>query len=342
VIAEVAHELSRPLAAVLNYAELALLDPDLSASARSRIAMVVRHAEACREAVRRSLLVGTPRISHVEPVDVNEVVRRAAEFLPDSGPLALDLGSNLPVIAGVAADLEAAVRNLLENGLDASPQPRVLVLTRMNGAQIELSVEDNGPGIAPAVADHLFEPFHTTKQSTGGMGLGLSIVRRIVEEHQGEVAAEPLPQGGARFAVRLPASPCLTLAEDDPVEAPAEPAGGPRVLLIDDDASMRKLLAAYLDTLGYASAEAGDGDEGLAMALAEPYEAIICDVNLPTVSGTEFHRRLQTADPDRASRVIFSTGILPTDPAETALRGLPNPRLQKPYRLAALRAALAR
>jgi len=356
VIAEVAHELNRPLAAVLNYAELALLDPDLSDAVRARLEMVVAHAEACRDVIRRSLEIGTAA-ENPEPVDLNRAVRRAVASLAHvieqrRVDLSLDLAPELPPVSGSLLDLETVVRNLLENALDAagpaSGSPSVSLATEAAETTVRLTVRDNGPGLDPSVADRLFEPFVTTKDTGQGAGLGLAIVRRIVNEHGGRVTATSPPSGGALFTVDLPpvaraASPVNAVPNVPRAASPvnAVPSHPPRALLVDDDASMRKLLGAFLETLGYEWAEAEDGREGLDRALAEEYDVIICDVKMPNMDGLAFHNALRQAVPSRAARLIFSTGVVSGDSSDPQLRALPNPRLHKPYRLASLKAALA-
>jgi len=350
VIGEVAHELSRPLAAVLSYAELALLDPDLPEPTRARLAKVLEHAEECRQVVLHSLEIATAPRRSDEPVDLNAVVERAAASLAlvmrrTGARLDFDFAPDLPRVAGSARELEAAARNLLENALEASARPRpgaspprVRVATEAAASGVRLTVEDNGPGLDPAVADRVFEPFVSTKAVGQATGLGLAIVRRIARDHGGRVTAESLPDGGARFTLETPgvASSNFNLA---PPSAALE-AALPRALLIDDDTTMRELLAAYLQTLGYESAQVGDGEEGLREALASDFGVIICDVKMPNMDGLEFHRRLRAAAPDRARRVVFSSGVLPSDPAADELRALPNAWLRKPYHLAALKTAL--
>jgi CheY-like chemotaxis protein/two-component sensor histidine kinase len=349
-VGEIAHELNRPLAAVLNYAELALQDPDLSETARARLAMVVEHAEACREVVRHSLEVGVAGARPTEAVDVNAAVRSAASSLSHvlgNTRLDLALDPSVPAIVGSAQELGAAIRNLLENAVDAAREsadsPRVEVVTTPTDAGVRVTVRDNGPGIDPTIAARLFEPFVTTKADRQGAGLGLSIARGIILDHDGQVTAASPADGGALFTVDLPAARRVAVppAPAAAVAAAPEPARSRRALLIDDDASMRKLLGAYLDTLGYRSTEVGDGLQGLREALTDDYDVIVCDVKMPSMDGLEFHRLLSQQSPERAARVIFSTGVLPTDPADADLRTLPNPRLRKPYRLATLKTALA-
>ncbi|HJN15610.1 MAG TPA: hybrid sensor histidine kinase/response regulator [Armatimonadota bacterium] len=351
LIAEVAHELSRPISAILNYTEMALFDPELSAAARARLQMILEQAGLCQRAVRHLLAEGTFSQPFLADIDINDITHRAvrsaeAATAASEVELTLYLATQLPPIAGDPEDLTAVIRNLLENAIQAAngDSPAVALTTEATPAGVRITVTDNGPGIAPEVTSTLFDPFITTKAVGEGTGLGLSIVRRIVNQHDGQVRADSSPDGGARFTVDLPTSdptslrPAETLVDDHQPEPASETAE--TCLVVDDDKSMRGLLREYLGSMGYDVSEARDGAEALRMALAEKYDLIVCDIKMPMMNGADFFRALNEKHPDRAARVVFSTGILPTDKSDAFLRGLPNPRLQKPFRLSALRAAI--
>ncbi len=352
LIAEVAHELSRPLASVLNHSELVLQDPDLPESVRTRVQMVVHHATLCQAAVRRFLQVGRPRPESIQAVDLTEIVHQALQSLDgavrESGAeVSLDLDSQLTPVAGNPADLQAVVRNLLENALHAagrsSQAGRVEIAGRHKAGRVILTVTDNGPGISPSINDRIFEPFVTAKEPGHGTGLGLSICRRIVQEHGGQVSVRSQLGQGATFTVELPIGDLLAEELEPPREHAAEAAAGPgtgRALVVEDDVSMRKLLKAYLEGLGYQTTEAEDGREALERCRSGSFDVIICDVRMPGMSGAEFFRSLADASPDQATRVIFSSGVLSVDDDNAFLKTLPNPRLHKPFRLSALREAI--
>ncbi len=110
----------------------------------------------------------------------------------------------LPPISGDAGQLRQALRNLFENAVHATePKGEVRIRGTLQAGEVELRVEDTGPGVSAAVLSHLFEPLITSKAK--GIGLGLSLVRRIVECHSGSIVYQPTSTGGARFIVRLPA-----------------------------------------------------------------------------------------------------------------------------------------
>ena len=349
VVAEVAHELSRPVAAVLNYAEMALYDPDLAGSTRARVEMVLKHAKLCQRVMQEIITKGVFSPTLSEDLNANDLIRDAVKGARDATAsfatrIDLDLAPDLPIVVGTADDLTAAIRNLLENAIHAATSatgtPSVVVATEAEAGVVRITVTDSGPGIASDVADSIFEPYVTTKSADRGSGLGLSIVRRIITQHDGRVTAANVPGGGACFTIELPCSPDAIGPPDSLGPAPGDEGRVETCLVVDDDASMRKLLREYLGCLGYEVDEARDGAEALRMSLAREFDLTICDVKMPMMNGAEFFKALREQYPNRAARVIFSTGILPTDKSDAFLRTLPNPRLQKPFRLTALRAAI--
>jgi signal transduction histidine kinase len=143
-----------------------------------------------------------------EPVLLGEVVRRAADAVkrPAQVELAVDGVDALPSVDGDPVQLRQVVTNLLENAVyAASPAGTVAVRGRRLDGVVELDVEDSGPGVDPATRRRLFEPLITTKER--GIGLGLALVKKIAERHGGSVSYTDRPGGGARFTVRLPATP---------------------------------------------------------------------------------------------------------------------------------------
>ncbi|HVS18375.1 MAG TPA: ATP-binding protein [Planctomycetota bacterium] len=205
--AGVAHEINNPLAGIANYLRLAAR-PDLAPEARAEHLEGVRHGfERIRDLVRELLRFARPQAGEGE-TDLAESVRRAmrlAAYSPDLAGVTLEsegLEAPLPV-TGDAGRLEQVFFNLLLNaGAIMGGAGRVRVRAQREGERaVEVAVEDEGPGIAPEHLERIFDPFFSTRGSTG---LGLSVSYGIVRAHGGELRASNLPGGGASFRVHLP------------------------------------------------------------------------------------------------------------------------------------------
>jgi nitrogen fixation/metabolism regulation signal transduction histidine kinase len=144
--------------------------------------------------------------------DLNEIVSSATALYKGSIAVTTNLGKSLPSIDADRDQLTQVILNLLENARDAigeathGEEGAIIVQTKMtaSGDAVELSISDNGPGIAPDVRDKIFTPYFTTKLSKGGTGLGLATVHRIVSDHGGKLRIGQSPIGGAQFVVALP------------------------------------------------------------------------------------------------------------------------------------------
>lgn len=213
--AAIAHELRQPLAAIRAHAEAGamLLDrtPSDSSEAREVFRDIISddlRAVEVLDHMRALLRAGD---SVAAPVDLNEVCERAEELLVQDAArrgvqLRLSLEPKLPPVIGDAVQLQQVVLNLALNAMDAaqaSPRAREVVLgTSAGSGEVEIFVRDTGPGLSPEVRARIFEPFFSTKAQ--GLGMGLAIVRTIVEKHRGRVLAENGDAGGAVFRARLP------------------------------------------------------------------------------------------------------------------------------------------
>jgi signal transduction histidine kinase len=216
--ASIAHELRQPLTAIRANAEAGLLllaiprrDPaEEWASFRAIVADCDRAAEVIDD-VRRLL---RKESGTTTPVELNGICQQAVHLLRQDAArrrtsLGLSLAANPLTIVGDPVQLQQVVLNLTLNALDAASaldRPRKVMVSTSAGVDVvEIAIRDNGPGLPTEVQTRLFQPFFTTK--TQGLGMGLAIVRSIVERHHGRIYAENLSAGGAVFRVTLPVSP---------------------------------------------------------------------------------------------------------------------------------------
>ena len=177
----------------------------------------------------------------------------------------------------------------------------------LQGEHVCLSVSDTGSGISDEILEHLFEPFFTTKNPGDGSGLGLSICYGIITQHGGRILAQSAPGRGSQFRVYLPIS-------EKPVSAGAEPGesvplGSETVLVVEDEASVRKLAVAILERQGYRVLEARNGVEALQLVdrAAPPPSLILSDLVMPELGGIALAEELER----RALRIpiLFMSGF---------------------------------
>ena len=190
------------------------------------------------------------------------------------------------------------------------------------------------------VLGRIFDPFFTTKDVGEGTGLGLAVAQAIVAEHGGHIDVESSPGAGARFAIVLPAAGATVQApraHTAPMADTADRFGlGLRVLLADDEPALAGAVADTLRDAGFEVTMASDGEEALARARAQTFDAVICDLRMPRVDGPTFYRAIAELSPPQARRVIFVTGDVTGTEAARFLDESGCPWLAKPFRLAEL------
>jgi len=209
------------------------------------------------------------------------------------------------------------VSNLLNNAAKYTPQGgRIELSVRRQGDQdVAISVSDNGIGIAPEALPQVFEMFTQVgrgrDRSQGGLGIGLALVRRLVELHDGSVSAESAGLGqGSRFTVRLPLAsrePAADLA-GDARGGRAQPATPLRVLVVDDNVDAAESLAALLDLAGHATRIAHDGDQALRAAHEFRPEIVFLDIGMPGRDGYEVARALRGKPETQQAVLVALTG----------------------------------
>ncbi|MDP2849257.1 MAG: DUF3365 domain-containing protein [Humidesulfovibrio sp.] len=213
--AGLAHEINNPLGVIRCYAEL-LQASQQETQAQADLEVIMRHTDQARRVVRDLLDFARPRPVEPGPSDLHAVAASTLEVLKPRGKnnmatLSLEAEPGLPQVAAGAEALEHILTNLAMNALDAvagksGEAGQVHVRLRPHGEMVELSVCDNGPGIASEHLDRVFDPFFTTKAVGKGTGLGLAVVYSLVRDLDGSIEVENAPSGGACFRVLLPAA----------------------------------------------------------------------------------------------------------------------------------------
>ncbi|HSC87070.1 MAG TPA: ATP-binding protein [Polyangiaceae bacterium] len=282
--------------------------------------------------------------------DVLSLVRRG---ISASIEVESDLSASHSVVEGDISELELAVLNLCLNARDAMPEGGKLRLSTRNvwspsdrlgqpgnEERLLLEVADTGSGISPDILGRIFDPFFTTKPPGAGTGLGLSAVYGAVKAHGGSVWVESTTQSGSTFIVELPVS-YATAQKRTSFDKPAGGFSGGRVLVIDDEASVRLILTGHLEELGFEVVTAGDGHEGLTLFERDPagFELVVLDAVMPRLSGKECLAGLRMIRDD--VRVILCSGFLREQAVQDLSPNRPLEFLKKPFSRAALERALS-
>lgn len=325
-LAMVSHELRTPLNAMLGWGRL-LRSGTLDESRRARaLEAIERNAQAQSQLIEDLLdvsrIVSGKLTLEVAPVDLADVVEAALDTVrpaleSKSIHLKCEIQPGLPRIMGDARRLQQVAWNLLSNAVKFTPPAgEVAVRLRGEGEHLELTVADTGHGIRPSMLPFIFETFRqadtSTTRSFGGLGLGLSISRHLVELHGGSIEAHSAGEGlGATFRVLLGRQPIKVRSAPKTVEAtPAirtiashADLQGLRVLVVDDEPDARELLGTILSYAGARVSSVASADEALSLLATEPFDVLLSDIAMPLHDGYELIRRVRQLPSDSARNI---------------------------------------
>jgi signal transduction histidine kinase/ActR/RegA family two-component response regulator len=352
-LAMLAHELRNPLSPIGMAASLLDRTPDATPQLHKLARVIGRQVDHMAKLLDD--LLDAARISSgkitlsTQPLVLADVLQQAVETMQPCiqerrQSLQVELPDEMVVVEGDQVRLIQVFTNLLANASKYTPDGGKLRLGARSGAdEVTVTVGDNGNGIAPEIIPYIFDLFtqgpRSLARSEGGLGVGLNVVRNLVNMHAGAVTADSRGAGqGSCFAVTLPRSGNRSL-DRSPAQV-AVTGGRKRVLVVEDNPDTCATLAACLREEGHEVVTALDGRSGLAAALERPYDVIICDVGLPGLDGLGLMRAVRAAvgKGEQTARplAIALTGYgQPEDQARGLEAGFDH-YLVKPVRLEAL------
>ena len=332
---------------------MALHELPAGSPGRGDLEQVIASAERAAKLTRQMLAYAGRASFAIETFDLNMVIREMAELITVSVPkqvrLVHDPAAPLPPIRGDRTQVSQIVLNLITNAAEATAERggTVTIVTRPRGREgvdgaafrfppdsrasafVELTVRDDGVGMERDTRERIFDPFFSTKGS--GRGLGLAAVLGIVKRSGGTLQVMSAPGAGTAVTVLFPALGEAAQPVREAQRADTGWRGTGTILLVDDEASLRRTTRRVLERAGYTVLEARDGQEGVQRFRegADRISAIILDVTMPVMSGAEAFQRIRELAP--AVPVVVSSGYDEQDTA-SVFTGPAVEFLQKPYR----------
>lgn len=331
IAAGVAHEINNPLTWMIDALDEAQRAPD----AVGRIREARDGAERIRHVVRELTLFTRDPAQGDVATEIGEVVRAAVHLsrrtVEASASVRIDGPAEDVWVVGSGPKLGQVCLNLLLNASAAMPSDRrgeVVVSWRVRGDRCRVTIGDDGRGMSPDVMSRAFEPFFTTRAGEGGTGLGLAMCQNIVADLGGAIAIDSELEQGTVVTIdlRIATAPEKVTSEAPPEASPC------RVLLVEDQVMVGRALARRMRSMGHHVEHVRDGREAFDRLESERgFDAIVCDLMMPEMSGQELHTAISGRWPPLVNRIVFMTGGAFTEGAREFLQGLDTPWLVKPF-----------
>jgi PAS domain S-box-containing protein len=331
----IAHDFNNLLTIITNTCEFLLAGLE-NEKKQEEVRVIQKSAQRAGDLTRQLLAFSRRQVLQPKELDLNAVVRNVTGLLErligEDIVVVLDLDEGLGRVSADPGQLEQVIVNLAVNARDAMPRGGTLTIgtavAAPEGTHARLSVTDTGVGMDEDTLRHVFEPFFTTKAQ--GTGLGLSTVYGIARQSGGDIDVVSAPGKGTTFNVYIPLAAGAYVSEPRVMSRP-ERRGSERVLVIEDDEPLRRIVTRVLETLGYSVIEAENGEKALSL-LAEhelSVDVLLTDVVMPGMNGREVAERFVQARPE--TKVLFMSGYTDDEVLRRGVSGAGAPFLQKPF-----------
>jgi PAS domain S-box-containing protein len=352
--AGIAHEINNPLTGVLGFSQMILERENVPEDIKENLKLIVDSSQRVADIVKR-LLTFARQAKPVKTVaNLNELIDNTLKlreyvlktnninvvtrFDPELPLSVVDPGQMQQVFLNLIVNAEQAMKKAHGNGT-------LTITSKKEENNIRISFQDDGPGITEENLGHLFEPFFTTKVVGEGTGLGLSLSRSIVLEHDGKMTVESEFGHGATFIVEVPiieVLPSEVEAATPSVKAQPEAMKPGKILVIDDEPGVRALLGKILTQSGHSVDTTDDARAAMdKLDAGVTYDVILTDVRMPGMSGIELYSYILEKTPAMKNRIIFITGDVMGADIKTFLAQNNLPYLAKPFDIKLLREKIA-
>ena len=340
----IAHDFNNVLTAIMGQAQL--LHDESQGPMQARAAEILQAGVRARDVVRQLLTSARSTGQEHRPVRLPQIVGEALQLLRASIPTSVQLDaaidSGTAMVLADQGQMHQVVINLVTNAAAALQARTGIVGVYLgnlpaggDGASpgtVRLRVVDDGVGMTPEVLERIFEPFFTTRPLGEGTGLGLAVVQGIVHDHGGQIFVRSAPGEGTTVDIELPAA---GVERPEPVPAPgvAPRGSGERLLVVDDEPVIARVVSEQLRRLGYVVTSVNDPEEALELVAEDPddFDLLLTDLQMPRMDGVELAARVARLRPQLP--VVLSTGNRWSVPAPTARAAGIREVVDKPFRI---------
>ncbi|MFP3983732.1 MAG: PAS domain S-box protein [Desulfurivibrionaceae bacterium] len=326
----IAHDFNNILSAILGYAELGRMDTAPDSKLRRDLNEIVKAGHRARDLVNQILTFSRKSGRDLSPLNIHLILKEALKLLRSSIPSTIEIREDIDpdcgTVLGDPTQLQQVIMNLCTNAYQAMRESGGVMGVRLYcgetegeeaelkeglepGSYVVLEVKDTGPGMSPDILERIFEPYFTTKKKGEGTGMGLSVVHGIVKSHDGNITVDSSPGRGAVFRVYLPLyeeSPSYDAGDVEP--GTPLPSGTERILVVDDEENVVRIMERILTGLGYQVHAVTSSEEALRIFEEKPeqFDLVVTDMTMPHIMGTDLADRMLAIRSDMP--IILCTG----------------------------------
>ncbi|MCL4873688.1 response regulator [bacterium] len=344
LVAGIAHELNNPLMGIMGFSQILMDTPGDKKldDIKDKLRKIYHESLRTAKIVQNLLTFARAKKTEREYHSINEIIRHTIELREyslkaNNIQVALKLENGLPRTMVDLFQMQQVFINIINNAEDAmvakKGKGKIEISTRVEGKRIVISFKDDGPGVSRDVIHKVFDPFFTTKDVGKGTGLGLSITHGIVTEHGGSIDITSPEEGGAVVTVELPVVEMAqwVAKSGKPAEAGDVSASGKKVLIVDDEKSIRETLEDIFTREGFRVETARDGREALDILDKEKVALVVTDLKMPGYGGTDLYDNILKKHAYLKDKVIILTGDVFSQDAKDFLSGSGCPCVLKPF-----------
>ncbi|TAN59728.1 response regulator, partial [bacterium] len=353
LVAGIAHELNNPLMGILGFSQILMDMPGDKKldDVKDKLKKIYQESLRTARIVQNLLTFARSQKTEREFTDINDIIRRTLDLKEYSLgankiKTAFELAPNLPNTMADPYQLQQVFINIINNAEDAmtdyNKSGRLEIKTRKNRNKILITFKDDGPGIPKNILKKVFDPFFTTKEVGKGTGLGLSITHGIVTEHGGAIDITVPEAGGALVTIELPIiekeqwTELKKAIDIETALTSEEKQTGKKILVVDDEITIREALTEFLTRAGFDVTAAGTGKEGAELIEKNGFSLVIADIKLPDINGMELYDIAVNKSPALKESVIIITGAVLNPEIKNFVERTKCPLVLKPFTMTSL------